>query len=926
MSQLPPDAETSAVPHRHPVAVAEPPTQPKPRRVLRYTAITLAVLFLLALLTIAIARPVLRSFTRDNLPQLDGSQSVPGLAASVIVQRDAHGVPHIHAQSLDDLVFAQAFVTTSDRLFQMDALRRHAAGELAEIFGSALVPHDRLQRTLQIRAAADRALTVLPSDQLHLLEVYANGVNASIAQQSKHLPIEFRVLQYTPAPWTPRDSILVSLAMFEDLTNAYPTKLARESLAARLPANLIADLYPVGSWRDHPPATPVTDLTVPGPPIVEVPLDESQSANHVPDLPTPDSILATLQPLLRNPCLECTAGSNNWVVSGAHTASGKPLLSNDMHLSLTVPGIWYESDLEASQTLHVAGVTIPGLPLIVVGHNDHVAWGFTNFGADVQDVYVETLRGEGSNQEFLSTDGTTWQPTIHHAETIKVHHNVDINVDVIATKHGDATTPILTNTLDHETRPLSLRWTLYDPHVLELPVLELATARDWPTFLSAIAHFGGPAQNVVYADDQGHIGYHATGRIPLRGAAPNPAAAVAATLPENLTSPVAARSTTQSPTLAAVPDPLTATAVQAPAAPLAPLLSGPISPVPFVPTAAREWSGYIPFDQLPQVFDPADGMIATSNSRTTPDNYPYPITLNWSSPYRNERIWKLLAHRTGLTPGDLLAVQTDVYSDLDHVLAQRLAYAIDHAPTVTQNQLPAARIKTLRQAADLLRGWNGSMFTDSPAAAITSSVHAMLWSLLLNAQLDGNHQPTPFPTGKRLTEINDLYLWGEKDYALEQILMHTPPRWLPAGYTNWDDLLAAATAHALADVKAPSDLATWRYGTTHIVDIEHPIFDRSPALQRLLGLRTGTGAHPLSGDYTTIKQSGLSFGPSERLTVDLGDLDHTTLNLPLGQSGDPASPWFLDQFQAWYRGTTFALPYSDAAVTAAATHTLTLTP
>ena len=212
----------------------------------------------------------------DNLPQLDGSLTVYGLAAPVTVQRDAHGVPHIHASSLDDLVFAQGFVTAQDRLWQMDLLRRHAAGELAAILGRSMLEHDRLQRTLQLRAAADRALAALPPDQKHWLEVYARGVNASIVAQHDHLPVEFRLLGYQPAPWTPRDSMLVELAMFQDLTTGFPEKLGREALAAHLPPDLIADLYPVGSWRDHPPGQPIPDLTAPQPEIKDVPLDESQ--------------------------------------------------------------------------------------------------------------------------------------------------------------------------------------------------------------------------------------------------------------------------------------------------------------------------------------------------------------------------------------------------------------------------------------------------------------------------------------------------------------------------------------------------------------------------------------------------------------------------------------------------------------------------
>ena len=866
------------------------------------------------------AKHWLRSAATDTLPQIDGSLSIAGLAAPVTVERDAHGVPHIHAGSMDDLLLAQGFVTAQDRLFQMDLLRRHAAGELAEILGSAVVGHDRLQRTLQVRAAADRALAQLPPAQLHVMEQYAAGVNASIAAQSEHLPVEFKILRYKPAAWTPRDSLLVTLAMFQDLTNAFPAKLAREGLVARLPADsraeLEQDLYPVGSWRDHPPNQQIPDLTVEGVPIPDVPLDETQNASL--ELPAAKTLRIELASLFAG-SLVLMPGSNNWVVSGAHTASGKPLLSNDMHLAHGIPGIWYEADLEApteaAEPFHAAGVSLPGVPLIVVGHNNHIAWGFTNLGADVQDVYIETTRGAGASAEFQATDGS-WQPVLHLPEPIKVHGGKELTFEVLATKHGDAVTPILNTALTTDAtapggkaRTLSLRWTIYDPGAVQIPTLEVDSAHDWASFLAAFRNFGGPAQNVVYADDQGHIGYHAMGKIPLRGA------------PDKVEQPMFGDASTisslQTPTIRANPDPLDATDIKAPAALAIPLLSGPLSPVPTVPSAAREWTGYIPFEELPQIFDPAGGVIATANSRVTPDDYGYPIALNWAAPYRNERIWHLLARKTGLKPADMLGIQTDIYSDFDRVLAQRLSYAIDHALIAPAGKTRTPeQVKTLHQAADLLRAFSGRMTLDSAAASIVSVVHDSLWQVLLAPKL-------PKTT---LAEISSLYVWHESDYALEQILMHQPPRWLPLGYSDWNNLLADSTLRALALGKAPADLTAWHFGGHHTVDIEHPVFDQSEALRYLIGVPTGTGPQSQSGDGTTVKQVGHAFGPSERFTADMSDLDHSNLNIVVGQSGNVMSPWFKDQFPAWLKGTTFELPFSDAAVHAAATHTLTLKP
>ncbi|MEO6982295.1 MAG: penicillin acylase family protein, partial [Edaphobacter sp.] len=823
-----------------------------------------------------------------------------GLSAPVTIQRDAHGVPYIRAASLDDLLIAQGFVTAQDRLWQMDLLRRHAAGELAAILGPALIPHDRVQRTLQIRAAADRALATLTPDQLHQLQSYAQGVNDAIEAQRRHLPIEFRVLRYQPAPWTPRDSILVGLSMFQDLTNSFPQKLNREALSAKLPADLLADLYPVGSWRDHPPTQPAIDLTTPQTDIPDIPLDNSQSSVKLPSVPTQGSsvtnpgapyldsemwasresatgptritrpetsstkdllaIQQTLAPILT--CEGCTSGSNNWAVSGARTATGKPLLSNDMHLAHNVPGVWYEADLQtptATGQFHVTGLSLPGVPFIIVGHNEHLAWGFTNLGADVQDLYIEHTRGSGPNAEYETSSGV-WQPVLHRTEIIHVHSGKDITLDVAATQHGDAVTPILSNILPTGKRTISLRWTIYDPANITPSFYAIDAATDWPSLHAAFATFGGPAQNLVFADDQGHIGYHAVGKIPVRG---------------SLTQP------------------------------------SPLSPVPvdaLDPT--QNWAGYIPFDQLPQAFDPPGGILATANARVTPDDYAFPITLNWTAPYRNERIWKVLSTHDHLTPADMLALQTDIYSDLDHVLAQRFAYAIDHST------IPAhIKDKRLHQAADLLRSWNGNVDATAASPAIVDAAREALWPLLLDPHL-----------GPHPGNLAALYTWGEKPYAQEQIIMHTPARWLPSHYASWDDLLTDAVAEGLVQAHAPINLSRWQYGKVHPVDIEHPLFKESPLLQHILDVPTGTGIQPQSGDATTVKQVGLTFGPSERFTADLADLDRSTLNIVLGQSANPISPWFKDQWPAWYKGTTYPLPFTSSAVDAATTHTLTLTP
>jgi penicillin amidase len=364
--------------------------------------------------------------------------------------------------------------------------------------------------------------------------------------------------------------------------------------------------------------------------------------------------------------------------------------------------------------------------------------------------------------------------------------------------------------------------------------------------------------------------------------------------------------------------------------------------------ASHAWAGYIPFDQLPQAFDPPDGVLATANGRVTLDGYRFPITLDWMAPYRTERIYKvlevtpakifeaspgeILEPKPQLTPANMLALENDVYSELDHVLAQRYAYAIDHANIAPKDA------KTLHQAADLLRGWNGKVDANAAAPAIVNATRTAFWPMLLIPKLAPEVAPQ-IAQGIDLIKIKNLspemvragslwnvYTWGEKGTVEEEFLTTTPARWLPQGYANWNDFLAKVVLRGLRDEHAPSDLSTWQEGKAFPLDIEHPIFGMSSILQRLVGVPTGTGRQAQSGDRTTVKQVGLAFGPSERFTADLSDPDRTTLNLVLGQSGNPASPWYMDQFPSWLHGKTYALPFTPAAAQSTIIHTLTLNP
>jgi penicillin G amidase len=801
---------------------------------------------LLALLVLAVCVGVLwlRSTEKAALPVLDGELHLPGLTAPVTVERDAHGVPHIEAANQDDLFFAQGYVTAQDRLWQMDAFRRNANGNLAEILGPTLVRHDKMQRTLQLQRMAQRIYPNLPAADRARLDEYARGVNLFIQQHGDRLPAEFRLLHYRPEPWTGVDSLSIGMMMVQMLDTHWYAKMGRDEITATLHnPKLVDDLYPVGSWRDRPPTGQVIDWSQPHPAPSGTKDDEDDDrtqasvAGATHELMTglaEEQMPAGLRSLLGLPaCDGCAPGSNNWVIAGSHTASGKPLLSNDMHLGLTEPNIWFMADLRAPG-FHAAGVTLPGMAFVIAGHNEHIAWGFTALYADVQDLYVEKVDGKGN---YKATDGT-WKPLAVDHEVIQVRGGRNVDFYVQSTEHG----PIMNPMFIREQHTIALKWTIYDPAFNELPVYEMNAASNWDQFSAALRLWSWPTQNIVYSDDKGHIAYHAIGRVPIR-----PAGLMGVPIRDN----------------------------------------------------QHEWQGYIPFDDMPHALDPPSGFLATANSQVTTDKSPYPLTLEWVDPYRAERIYKALQGRDKLTPKDMLAVQTDIYSEVDQELAHRFAYAIDHTAGVDDR---------LRKAANLMRSWDGRLTTDSVAASIVTQTRYALWPLILEPKIG--------------REAAGDYQWSEEDFAEEEIVMHANPEWLPKGFKNWDALLTEAVRRGMKTGNAPSDLSQWTYGSWHVVDIEHPLADYLPKIGRM----AGTGPQPLSGDTTTVKQVGRDFGPSQRFTMDWSNIDGSTEDIVLGESSDPYSPYFRDQWKDYYGGTTFALPFSAAAVAAQTRHTLRLVP
>lgn len=411
-------------------------------RIVKYANFVIALGLLVALAAVY-------WFVWRPLPQRSGRIDTD-VTAPVSVAFDKLGEPHIRAASLDDALFAQGYVTAQDRLFQMDGLRRFSAGELAEILGPRFVESDEDSRRLRLRRIAEQAFVALPPDDRAAFAAYARGVNAFIATHLDNLPLEFTLLKYQPRPWSTVDSILICLHMFRSLTTTYRYKLAKANMLAEGDAAKVQYLFPVrAGWEIQP-------------------------------------------------------GSNGWAIAGSRTASGKPLLSSDMHLEYSLPGIWYMMHLQAPG-LNAAGVSLPGTPGITVGHNDRIAWGITNLQFDVQDLYIERLDDRSGRYVF--------QGQLEQAQTerelIRVKDQKPVELVNLVTRHG----PIVV--AEGQTR-LALRWTVTEPGVVQYPVLDIDRAHNWGEFQTALKRWGGPGSNFVYADVDGNIGYQAAGKLPKR--------------------------------------------------------------------------------------------------------------------------------------------------------------------------------------------------------------------------------------------------------------------------------------------------------------------------------------------------------------------------------------------------------------------------
>ncbi len=518
---------------------------------------------------------------RQSLPQLDGTLALPGLKAPVEIVRDRYGVPHIYAASVDDAQFALGFVHAQDRLWQMEMNRRIGAGRLSEALGPATLDADKFLRTLGVRRVAEATLKALDAATQSGLAAYAAGVNAYLAQRSGPLPPEFLLTGVRPEPWQAADSVAWIKMMAWDLGGNWRSELLRLRLSKKLSSEQIAEFLP----------------PYPG----DAPLVLADYAKLYRELDT-EKLAAFAIPGLAE-----GGASNNWVIAGSRSASGKPLLANDPHLGLAAPAVWYFAHLSAPG-YEVMGATLPGVPAVVLGHNRDIAWGFTNTGPDVQDLYIERLDAAG---QVLEPAG--WRPLATRSETIKIKGQADVNLTVRSSRHGPLVSDVFKPAAD-ALRPgyaLAFAWTALREDDLSMQAAgKFAHARNWNEFLDAARDFASPQQNMVFADASGNIGFVAPGRVPLRK-------------PEND-------------------------------------LKGQ-APAPGW-DAKYDWAGFIPFDALPRSYNPASGAVITANHKIVPADYPYYLTSEWVPPYRADRIAELLAATTKHDVANFARIQGDTLS------------------------------------------------------------------------------------------------------------------------------------------------------------------------------------------------------------------------------------------------------------------------
>lgn len=760
-----------------------------------------------------IAAALILFFSVPLVAQTAPKEVAGGVKAPVTVRRDARSIPYIEAASDDDAYFAQGYVMASDRLWQMDLMRRVARGELAEYFGDRVLEEDKRWRRFGFSELADEGLAVLNPELRRAIENFSRGVNAYIATLTPEtLPAEFKVLKAAPREWKPTDTIVIGKILADALSTTWRFDVAREAIAKLEPAKQKDLLQRVTAW----------DVILFGADRPETAVKGTQTLSDAEVDSLMDSVARDDR--VREASLtragmfaEGLAASNNWVVSGKHTADGRPMLANDPHLQPQAPGIWYLVNI-STPGMRVSGVTFPGVPGVVLGHNEHIAWGATNVGPDVQDLYREEFNDKGEYR----LDGK-WVPAVRKKHIIKVRKNQlspetsDVEFEVEETRNG-----VVIPTPDGSR--YALRWTARDPRNQEFEAFFLVNrAGNWEEFRRALGTYGGATQNFIYADVKGNIGWQTAGRIPIRR-------------------------------------------------------TGEGERVYDGATGEGDWVGMIPFDELPRLYNPKGGIIMTANQRTVGTEYKYQqMARDSAMPWRARRIHDLLKTGKKFSMDDFRDIQHDAYNYPVHFLARDVV----------------SRGSASRETVELLKGWDGMMKADSRAALLANEMRNVI-----AAKLAAEHNSVPADIIRE-----KLMYWFLSPSQEERAR-----KWLPKGFVTVDDLVRAADAEARAGLakRFGTDEAQWVWGRYWQSRFTHPL-----AAAPLIGAAWATPQVPIDGSG---QSPNVGSSISMQLIASPGNWDATRHVIPLGQSGDPASPHWKDQFDAWRTGSPAVFPFSREAV------------
>ncbi len=805
------------------------------RRFLRNALLVLALVALLGALGFV-------WLTRRSFPQTQGTLALPGLQDPVDIYRDEYGIPHIYAANSHDLFFALGYVHAQDRFWQMDVWRHTAAGRLSEMFGESQVETDAFLRTLGWWRLAEQDYQRLPEDVKAILDAYADGVNAYLAQRKgSALSLEYAVLKllnpdYEPEPWDPVHALAWIRVMAWDLRGNIQAEIERAVLLKTLSPEQVAELFPPYPYDRHPVIVPeFTSATSPE-------SDASRPAYWPQVALLAERLGRTLQQVdARLGTGGIDLGSNSWAISGELSATGKPLLANDPHLGQQLPSIWYQVGLHCQPKSEacpydVVGFSFAGAPGVIIGHNDRIAWGFTNVGPDVMDLYIEQINPENPNQYRVND---TWVDMDVRTEVIRIAGGGSVEITIRATRHGPIVSDAYGKLKDFDEKSgldlpasyaLALRWTALEPANTLQAILGFNKARNWEEFREAARLFDVPAQNLLYADVDGNIGYQMPGKIPIRQ----------------------------------------------------PGHTGEV-PVPGW-TDEYEWQGYIPFEDLPWVLNPPKGYIVTANNAVVGPDYPWRIFDRPAMGYRARRIVDLIEQSPKpLDVEDMARIQADNYD----------ASAAFLVPLVMQLDLQDARLEEVRA---LWQGWDYQMDAESAAAAL----YGAFWRHLLAATFHDDLPEDYWPRGgarwfevvRRLIEVPDSPWWDDRN---------TPER-----ETRDDILRRAfAAAVAELEERLGRDPSRWAWGQLHVLNLTHPTLGKSgvapiEALFNRGPYPTGGGASIVNATGWKAHQGYHVVSlPSMRMIVDLADLSRSLAIHTTGQSGHAFHPHYVDMTDLW---------------------------